>query len=130
MLAIHSPAESGTAMTFKTNSEMMKPLLNPHSFPHFPDCLQVDVVCTEYVEENRVPILRLCLIQVFDVWCCSITTLKLVRQSATLFQYLPCSPPPKMFFLKSYLLRSNRHPSIVKQFRSLYSFSTKFSRLL
>lgn len=67
MLAIHSPAESGTAMTFKTNSEMMKPAQSPLISPFPPDCLQVDVVCTEYVEENRVPILRLCLVQVFDV---------------------------------------------------------------
>ena len=67
MLAIHSQAESGTAMTFKMNSEMMKPAQSPLISPFPPNCLQVDVVCTEYVDKNRVRILRLCMLQVFDV---------------------------------------------------------------
>lgn len=67
MLAIHSQAESGNAMTFTMNSEMMKPTQSPLISPFPPDCLQVDVVCTEYVEESRVPVLRLWLVQVFDV---------------------------------------------------------------
>lgn len=72
MLAIHSQAESGTAMTFTMNSEMMKPTRSPLISPFPPGCLQVDVVCTEYVEQSRVPVLRLWLLQVFDVWCCKV----------------------------------------------------------
>ena len=67
MFAIHSQAESGTAMTFKMNSEMMKPAHSPLISQYPPDCLQVDVVCTEYVDESRVPLLRLCVVQAFDV---------------------------------------------------------------